>query len=511
MKIKYINLYITLILMIMSFGVQAQYVFDFTSGSVLIDQGTRTLESNVEVPETVNKLTVQVDISHTWVHDLEMTLVRPDGQRLTVFRNLGKEDCFGCGGDDIVIKFLDASTKSYSELNQSCGDLPAYGGESKAFEEVDAFVTGSLNGTWYIEIKDHWPFEEGMANDVKLEFGEYEEPKCSSLIFPANGDNHVAINSLISWNESELATGYFISLGSAPGSTDFMDKTDVGAVTEFNPDVLFCGTDYYVTIAPYNIYGEAIGCDSDYFSTEFVEAACSGDVTVCLGEQTVLSATGGSNYQWLPETYLADAFGQSTVCTPEDNLIYEVIVSNENGCMDSCFIDVKIEKIVLTIDSVYHARTDLPGFILISSDDVNGNYVYNWSGPNGFTANTQDIYNLAVGCYTLKVLDPQTDCTTEIEVCVDDLTDVPFFGELKDILIYPNPAKGKMMIDFFGSKKEPCTLILSDLSGKIVYKIVRDENQQKLNIPIADYSPGFYVLQLISANQLRNQIIEIVK
>jgi len=79
----------------MSFGVQAQYVFDFTSGSVLIDQGTRTLESNVEVPETVNKLTVQVDISHTWVHDLEMTLVRPDGQRLTVFRNLGKEDCFG--------------------------------------------------------------------------------------------------------------------------------------------------------------------------------------------------------------------------------------------------------------------------------------------------------------------------------------------------------------------------------------------------------------------------------
>ena len=52
---------------------------------------------------------------------------------------------------------------------------------------------------------------------------------------------------------------------------------------------------------------------------------------------------------------------------------------------------------------------------------------------------------------------------------------------------------------------------ISSTAGKIVYKIVRDENQQKLNIPIADYSPGFYVLQLISANQLRNQIIEIVK
>ena len=32
-------------------------------------------------------------------------------------------------------------------------------------------------------------------------------------------------------------------------------------------------------------------------------------------------------------------------------------------------------------------------------------YSYSWTGPNGFTANTQDITNLVAGTYTVTVTD----------------------------------------------------------------------------------------------------------
>lgn len=51
------------------------------------------------------------------------------------------------------------------------------------------------------------------------------------------------------------------------------------------------------------------------------------------------------------------------------------------------------------------------GSISVNVSGGSGNYSYSWTGPNGFTANTQDITGLVGGSYSLTVSDANTICT----------------------------------------------------------------------------------------------------
>lgn len=51
------------------------------------------------------------------------------------------------------------------------------------------------------------------------------------------------------------------------------------------------------------------------------------------------------------------------------------------------------------------------GSISINVAGGSGNYTYSWTGPNGFTATTQDIAGLVGGSYSLTVSDVNTICT----------------------------------------------------------------------------------------------------
>lgn len=65
---------------------------------------------------------------------------------------------------------------------------------------------------------------------------------------------------------------------------------------------------------------------------------------------------------------------------------------------------------------VDNVRCDLPnsGAIRIQVSGGSGNYDYAWTGPNGFTATTQNLSGLAAGRYTLKVTDRSApSCTTD--------------------------------------------------------------------------------------------------
>ncbi|MEM1003066.1 MAG: T9SS type B sorting domain-containing protein, partial [Bacteroidota bacterium] len=68
---------------------------------------------------------------------------------------------------------------------------------------------------------------------------------------------------------SFLASGYFLSLGTSINGTDILDNLDVGNVLFYDlANDLPEETIIYVTIVPYNIDGEAVGCLSESFETE---------------------------------------------------------------------------------------------------------------------------------------------------------------------------------------------------------------------------------------------------
>jgi len=498
------NLITTIAILFTSLSIifaQQSIIMENAVGLKINDYDTTSFWQNINLTEEYNTLSIAVDISHTWINDLEMILTNPEGQSAILFSTLGSGDCFGCEGDDLNIVFQDISTNSYESLNDSCGNSPAYEGDVQAFESLDNLMTGTINGTWTVEIIDFWPGEKGKVNTITMVFDNLIAPLCTSLESPANGSTDIEVNTIISWETSGNATGYKLSLGTSSGGTEILDNLDIGNTNSYNPDTLPCGTTIFVSITPFNIVGEATECTIESFTTESVSASAGDDTEVCFGDSIQLIATGGTTYVWSPPTRLDNPNVANPISTPLETTTYSVMASNENGCfgIDSVTVTV-LDEIIIIIDSIYHVRVDRPGFIEISLNDAPENYTYSWGGPNNFSSTEEDVYDLEVGCYTLVVTNILTACTKDTLICIDDLTGInEQIGAKSKITIYPNPASSQISIDFTNSEVKDARISLHELSGKLIKSV--EKVNEIIQIDTKELKSGIYLLK-IQANDI---------
>lgn len=73
----------------------------------------------------------------------------------------------------------------------------------------------------------------------------------------------------------------------------------------------------------------------------FQKADAGKDTVVCQGASVRLSASGGSNYQWLPTIGLDNPNSANPLCTPISTTPYTVIVS-KGSCVDTAFVVVSV-------------------------------------------------------------------------------------------------------------------------------------------------------------------------
>ncbi|NKI31645.1 BspA family leucine-rich repeat surface protein [Croceivirga thetidis] len=128
---------------------------------------------------------------------------------------------------------------------------------------------------------------QGNAIGCAEEFfvtGEIPEtiPECTVVIDPLNMAIDVPIDSEISWSSIENATGYRITIGTAPGLGDIVNNEDVGNITVFEfSENLPENAEIFVLIIPYNTIGDALSCD--------VESFITGSAPLVLPECTMLT------------------------------------------------------------------------------------------------------------------------------------------------------------------------------------------------------------------------------
>jgi gliding motility-associated-like protein len=128
-------------------------------------------------------------------------------------------------------------------------------------------------------------------------------------------------------------------------------------------------------------------------------------VTICEGTQTVLSATGGSSYQWSPVTGLSSSNISNPMASPVDSTVYNVVVSNSFSCTDTASVQVNVIK--LPKADAGPDRFILAGQTTQLAGKVGGTAVdYSWS-PGSFMNNStllQPKVNPSEDIiYTLKV------------------------------------------------------------------------------------------------------------
>lgn len=87
-------------------------------------------------------------------------------------------------------------------------------------------------------------------------------------------------------------------------------------------------------------------CDSETLSVvvdvSAVDAEVSDDVTLCNGQNAVLSAGGGVEYVWSPADFLDNSLSSTPTATPTASVEYTVTVSDEFGCSDIATVAIVV-------------------------------------------------------------------------------------------------------------------------------------------------------------------------
>lgn len=138
------------------------------------------------------------------------------------------------------------------------------------------------------------------------------------------------------------------------------------------------------------------------FNTNITNVSCSG------GEDgaayiTTSGGTGNIVQDWGSIEQSALSLG-----------VYTVILSDQNGCIDSTTFTVESETDMVINNSLQQISCSYTadGYIDVSVEGGVTPYQYNWTGPDSFSSTTEDIQELGEGSYNLLVID-NNDCSSE--------------------------------------------------------------------------------------------------
>lgn len=336
---------------------------------------------------------------------------------------------------------------------------------------------------------------EGCNSEIEIINNCNPLPDCTSLTMPLSLSQNVPINTILEWEPSTLATGYFLSIENGSTGQEILSLTDIGNITEFEPPLLPCGSEILVQLLPYNLNGEALNCSEEIFNTEFVEASImDDDITICGGDQVVLNASGGDFYHWFPEQLLDNPTIQNPLAFPDTSTVFTLIASNLNACADTVEAFVNVVNFECQIDTILNEYANMPGAIY-QSVVPEGNYSFLWNGPNNFQAESEDIIDLGAGCYTLSITEQINNCMLDTVFCVEDLTkDLEGVFISQFATIYPLPMKRYFNVSFNKSISENVSISLMTLNGQIIKHVEHDPKTDSMKVFVEDINSGIYIV-----------------
>jgi gliding motility-associated-like protein len=142
------------------------------------------------------------------------------------------------------------------------------------------------------------------------------------------------------------------------------------------------------------------------FAMNAVAPTCFG---ACNGSAfpIVIGGAGGYTLTW-PNG--VTGFSNSSLCNP-----FTLNITDASGCsVDTTFVfQNEPQEIIIEAEiSPILCNGETNGAIDITITGGSPNFTFNWTGPNGFSSNSEDISALAAGSYTIEVTD-QNGCTAD--------------------------------------------------------------------------------------------------
>lgn len=178
---------------------------------------------------------------------------------------------------------------------------------------------------------------------------------------------------------------------------------------------------------------------------------------------------------------------------------YTLTITDDKNCSNTQnFTLTEPSEIIANIDSTDNITANHNGGIYISTNNSE-NFSFSWVGPNGFSANTEDIENLLEdGCYTLSITNTTTLCTKEITACIELISSTK--DQLpEEVILSPNPSKNYLNINFGNQHPYKALIELFDRNGKKILEAPKSKNTPFVELNLTPFPSGLYIIKITTA------------
>jgi subtilisin-like proprotein convertase family protein len=204
-------------------GQECGLVFNSTQVPISIDvNNVLSISSSLDIAQNfiIADASVNVQIDHTWVGDLDATLVSPTGDSIILFDRPGVPvDTEGCGGDNLQVTLDDEAIATADSLENSCNETAAIAisGTFKPVSSLSVLDGDNVTGLWKLLINDNYGgFDAGALTAWSLNFCKVGAISTAQLL------NNIPLN--LPNNTSKLITSANLST-SASSTTNAVTYT----------------------------------------------------------------------------------------------------------------------------------------------------------------------------------------------------------------------------------------------------------------------------------------------
>ncbi|WP_317897828.1 S8 family serine peptidase [Aurantibacillus circumpalustris] len=253
------------------------------------------------------------------------------------------------------------------------------------------------------------------------------------------------------------------------------------------------------TTTTYTIIGSDNSCLVNAFVTvtvipkpvtavSFSDALCDGE---CNGVIDAITASGPGPYSYS----LNNSQCTSLPCTNLCAGLYTITTTdNASGCssMDTFTIESPSPLQSIVSSTNLSCPNCQDGAISVAVNGGIAPYTYNWI-PSGGISNTNS--QLASGCYTVIITDANT-CASSADACIAFNTGIQSPVANSNILIYPNPAKANVSVEFAGFSFD---IKLYDALGRLM--IDKKSIKDSVDLELREFPRGVYLLEISTGKE----------
>ena len=188
-----------------------------------------TVTMNVTENVSMTDLDVNLNISHTWVGDVIVTIKSPSGTMATIIDRPGRTTSgFGCSGDNIVAVLDDEAATAVE--NECAGSVPTINGSFIPNNPLSVFDGESTMGLWELTVSDVVSPDTGTINSWGIDYDYEVTAPVLDVTLDGSGNATVSAEDLL-FSVSVDCGGYTVLAGSPLAATVSFTCSDTGLNT----------------------------------------------------------------------------------------------------------------------------------------------------------------------------------------------------------------------------------------------------------------------------------------